>query len=148
LETTTSSTSSLSTDVSNATWPFVSCPRPASNSFSEVTNHQQQQQQQQQLRNNNNLSASYGGSPSFYSLHHQRSQAGFIPDVNFQPQQITNCTLYSLNQPTGGATSPPPPSALSRKRSSLVGFSVDEIKGNFLKQRDIFIFVIKKNLFR
>jgi hypothetical protein len=120
--TTTSSTSSLSTDVSsNSAWPFVGCPRPASNSFSEVLN------QQQQLRINNNLSASYGGSPSFYPFH-QRSQPGFLPDIDFQPQQATNCTLYSLNQPTGGATSPSP-SSLARKRPSLVGFPVDEIKG-------------------
>jgi hypothetical protein len=132
--TTTSSTSSLSTDVSsNTTWPYVGCPRPASNSFSEVLN---QQQQQQQLRVNNNLSASYGGSPSFYSLHHQRNQTEFLPNINFQPQQTTNCTLYSLNQQGGGATSPlPPPSqpVLNRKQSSLVGFP-EEIKGNSKKK--------------
>jgi hypothetical protein len=125
--TTTSSTSSLSTDVSsNTAWPFVGCPRPASNSFSEVLN-----QQQPQLRINNNLSASYGGSPSFYSLH-QRNPTGFLSDIDFQQQQNPNCTLYSLNQPTGGATSPPP-SALARKRPSLVGFSPEDIKSkNFL----------------
>ncbi|CAF3438331.1 unnamed protein product [Rotaria sp. Silwood1] len=121
--TTTSSTSSLSNDLSsNTAWPFVGCTRPASNSFSEVLN-------QQQLRLNNSLSASYGGSPSFYSIPHSRNQTGFLPDASFQPQQTTNCTLYSLNQPTGGTTtSPPPPSVLARKRSSLVGFPVQEIK--------------------
>jgi hypothetical protein len=123
--TTTSSTSSISTDVSsNTAWPFVDPPRPSSISFSEVLN-----QQQQQLRIHNNLSASYGGSPSFYSLH-QRNQTEFLPDITFHTPQSTNCTLYSLNQSGGGATSPqpPPPSALARKRSSLVGFPVDEIK--------------------
>ena len=87
-------------------------------------------QQQQQLRLQNNLSASYGGSSPFYSLH-QRSQPEFLPEMNFQTPPTTNCTLYSLNQPTGGATSPAPlnSSALTRKRPSLVGFSVDEIKG-------------------
>ncbi len=138
--TTTSSTSSLSTDVSsNTAWPFAGPPRPASNSFSEVIN------QQQQLRINNNLSASYGGSPSFYSLH-QRNQSEFIPDINFQTPQTTNCTLYSLNQPAGGATSPPPPqpsSVLARKQSSLVGFPVNEIKGN----SNLFVFSKKKNNF-
>ena len=70
--TTTSSTSSLSTDVSsNTAWPFAGCPRPASNSFSEVC-----KSTTTQLRINNNLSASYGGSPSFYSLH-QRNQQDF-----------------------------------------------------------------------
>jgi hypothetical protein len=134
--TTTSSASSLSTDVSsNTTWPFVGCPRPASNSFSEVLN---QQQQPQQLRINNNLSASYGGSPSFYSLQQQQNQTGFIPDINFQPQQTSNCTLYSLNQRSSGAISPPP-SALAQKRSSLVGFPVDEIKGKSEKEREILI---------
>jgi hypothetical protein len=125
--TTTSSTSSLSTDVSsNTAWPFVGCPRPTSNSFSEVLN------QQQQLRVNNNLSASYGGSPSFYSLQ-QQNQTRFLPDINFPPQQTTNCTLYSLNQPSNDAISPPP-SGLARKRTSLVGFPVEEIKGKS-KQR-------------
>ncbi|CAF2916452.1 unnamed protein product [Rotaria sp. Silwood2] len=122
--TTTSSTSSLSNDVSsNTAWPFAGYTRPASNSFSEVLN------QQQQLRIGNSLSASYGGSPSFYSIHPQRNHTGFSPDTGFQPQQTTNCTLYSLNQPRGGAASPPPPpSVLARKRSSLVGFPVQEIK--------------------
>jgi hypothetical protein len=134
--TTTSSTSSISTDVtSNTAWPFVGPPRPASNSFSEVLN------QQQQLRMNNNLSASYGGSPSFYSVL-PRNQQEFMPNINFQPQQTTNCTLYSLNQPTRDATSPPPPppSTLTRKRPSLVGFPVEEIKGNL----KFFIFSNKK----
>ena len=116
--TTTSSTSSLSTDVSsNTAWPFVGPPRPASNSFSEVIN-----QQQQQLRIHNNLSASYGGSPSFYSLH-QRTQSEFIPEINFPTPPTTNCTLYSLNQTAsgGGATSPPslPSSLLLREKDHL-----------------------------
>jgi len=141
--TTTSSTSSVSTDASsNTAWPFVGPPRPTSNSFSEVLN------QQQQLRINNNLSASYGGSPSFYSLQ-QRNPSEFIPDINFQTQQTTNCTLYSLNQPAGGTTSPPPPppSTLARKRPSLVGYSVDEIKGKSNKKKKILIFRKKKNFF-
>ncbi|CAF0725946.1 unnamed protein product [Rotaria sordida] len=124
--TTASSTSPLSNDVlSNTAWPFVGCPRPTSSSFSEVLN----QQQQLQLRQTTNLSASFGGTPSFYPLHHQRNQTGFLPDMNFQPQQTTNCTLYSLNQPTGGgaASSPSSSSVLARKRS-LVGFPVQEIK--------------------
>ncbi|CAF4078799.1 unnamed protein product, partial [Rotaria magnacalcarata] len=122
--TTNSSTSSISTDVSsNTAWPFGDYTRPTSNSFSEVIN------QQQQLRLNNSLSSSYGGSPSFYSMPQQRNQTGFLPDINFQPQQPNNCTLYSLNQSGAGATSSPPPaSALARKRSSLVGFPVPEIK--------------------
>lgn len=128
--TTTSSTSSLSTDVSsNSAWPFAGPPRPASSSFSEVLD------QQQQLRLQNNLSASYGGS-SFYSLN-QRSQPEFLPNMNFQTPQTTNCTLYSLNQPTaGGATSPPPlnSTVLTRKRPSIVGFSVDDIKGKIIEQ--------------
>ncbi|CAF0827445.1 unnamed protein product [Adineta steineri] len=124
--TTASSTSSISTDVSsNSAWPFVDDPRPTSISFSEVLN-QQQQQQQQQLRINNNLSTSYGGSLSLYSLQEQRNSTGFVPNINFQSQQPTNCTLYSLNQPTNGAT----PSSPTRKRPSLVGFSVDDIKDN------------------
>lgn len=129
--TTTSSTSSLSTDVSsNSAWPFAGPPRPASSSFSEVIN-----QQQQQLRLQNNLSASYGGS-SFYSLQ-PRSQSEFLPEMNFQTPPVTNCTLYSLNQPTGGATSPSSlnSSALTRKRPSLVGFSVDEIKGKISRRK-------------
>jgi hypothetical protein len=103
----------LSTDVSsNPTWPLVGCPRPASNSFSEVEN------QQQQLRRNTNLSSSYGGSPSNHPVHH-RNQSSFPNDINYQRQ-----TLYSLNQPTNGETTPP-----SRKRLSLADFPVEEVKG-------------------
>lgn len=121
--TTTSSTSSLATDISsNNAWPFADSPRPASNSFSEVIN------QQQQLRLHNSLSASYGGSPSFYPLQ-QRNPNEFLPDMSFPNQQTTNCTLYSLNQPTSGPTSPPSTSSsLAHKRPSLVGFPVNEIK--------------------
>ncbi|UJR37935.1 hypothetical protein I4U23_030620 [Adineta vaga] len=127
--TTNSSASSLATDVSsNSAWPYGDGPRPASSSFSEVIT------QQQQLRLNNNLSASFGGSPSFYSLQQQQQQhqqqqqrnsGGFLPEINFQTPQTTNCTLFSLNQQANGATSPSPSAA---KRPSLVGFSVDEIK--------------------
>lgn len=133
--TTTSSNSSLATDVSsNSAWPFVGCPRPASNSFSEVLS------QQQQMRANNNLSASFGGSPSFYSMPHQRNPNGFPPDINFQPQQTTNCTLYSLNQTINdGATPPPSSSALARKRPSLVGFPVEEIKGRIESKMNSYI---------
>lgn len=122
--TTTSSTSSLATDTSsNNAWPFAGPPRPTSNSFSEVID------QQQQLRLHNSLSASYGGSPSFYSLS-QRNPNEFLPDMNFSNQQTPNCTLYSLNQPTSGSTSSPPTSSsLTHKQPSLVGFPVDEIKG-------------------
>ena len=130
--TTASSASSLSTDISsNSTWPFVGCSRPTSNSFSEVLN----QQQQPSLRMSNNLSASFGGSPSLYSLQHFPNQSGFLPELRFQPQQQpVNCTLYSLNQPSAGATAPLAPS-LSRKRSSIVSFPVDEIKGKIVRRR-------------
>ncbi|CAF1317369.1 unnamed protein product [Adineta ricciae] len=124
--TTTSSVSSIATDASsNSAWPYGDGPRPASSSFSEVLS------QQQQLRLNNSLSASYGGSGPFYSLQppqqQQRSSGGFLPDINFQTPPTTNCTLFSINQQGNGATSPSP-SNPTRKRPSLVGFPVEEIK--------------------
>ena len=126
--TTTSSTSSLATDASSNTgWPYVDCCRPASNSFSEILN------QQQQLRMNNNLSASYGGSPSFCSLQHQQNSAGFLSNLNLQPQQATNCTLYSLNQVANGAISSS--STFARTGPSLVGFPLEEIKGNLKNKK-------------
>jgi hypothetical protein len=95
-----------SADVSsNSVW----CPRPSSNSFSEVEN------QQQQLRLNSNLSASFSGSsPIQY-----RKQTRFPNEIKFQPQ-----TLYSINQSANEDSIPP-----NRKRSSLADFPVEEIKG-------------------
>jgi len=89
-----------SADVSsNSVW----CPRPPSNSFSEVEN------QQQQLRLNSNLSA-----PIQY-----RKQTRFPNEIKFQPQ-----TLYSINQSANEDSIPP-----NRKRSSLADYPVEEIKG-------------------
>ncbi|CAF1082962.1 unnamed protein product [Adineta steineri] len=95
----------VSTDVSsNSAW----CPRPSSNSFSEVEN------QQQRLRLKSNLSSSFNGSSNF----HYRRQTRFPNETKFQPQ-----TLYSINQSTNEDSTPP-----TRKRPSLVDFPVEEIK--------------------
>ena len=131
--TTTSSTSSISTDMSSSTtWSYGTGTRSASNSFSEMLS--QQQPPPAALRTNNALSSSYAGSSSFYPLHHPSTQSGFLPDLNFQPPHANNCTLYSLNQPTAATGRSPsassPSSAAVRKRTSLIGFPVEEIKGN------------------
>ncbi|UJR08307.1 hypothetical protein I4U23_012578 [Adineta vaga] len=88
---------SSSSDVSlNSTW----CPRPPSNSFSEVEN----QQQQRRLRPK--LSSSFNASSNF----HHRKQ------TSFQPQ-----TLYAINQSNNEDSTPP-----TRKRSSLGDFPEEE----------------------
>ncbi|CAF1081503.1 unnamed protein product [Adineta ricciae] len=79
------------------------CPRPPSNSFSEVDN---QQQQQRRLRTK--LSTSFNGAPTF----HQHN-----PTVNFRPQ-----TLYSINQSMNEDLIPS-----TRKRPSLNDFPEEEI---------------------
>jgi hypothetical protein len=94
---------------SNPTWPFASCPRPTSNSFSEVEN------QQQQLRLHPQLTSILTGSPTI----HYRNPARFSNNINF-PQQ----TLYSINQSTNENSTPP-----TKTRISLADFPVEEIKG-------------------
>ena len=81
------------------------CPRPPSNSFSEVEN---QQQQQRRLRTK--LSTSFNGASTF----HQHN-----PTANFRPQ-----TLYSINQSTNEDFIPS-----TRKRPSLNDFPEEEITG-------------------
>jgi hypothetical protein len=77
---------------SNPAWLFTCCPRPPSNSFSEVEN------QQQQLRLYPQLTSILNGSPTI----HYRNSTRFTNNINF-PQQ----TLYSINQSTNeNLTSP------------------------------------------
>lgn len=98
------------TDLSpNSTWPYVGCPRPVSNSFSEVENHQQQQRLNPLLPSNRTAS----------SIIHP---IGFSPNKS-APQQ----TLYSINQASNeNFTSP------TKKRLSIADFPIDEIKGKHL----------------
>jgi len=94
---------------SNPAWPYTGCPRPASNSFSEVEN------QQQQLRLHPQLTTILSG-PSTISY---RNPTRFSNNINF-PQQ----TLYSINQSTNENLTPP-----TKSRLSLADFPVEEIKG-------------------
>jgi hypothetical protein len=94
----------------NSQWPLVVCPRPSSNSFSEVENQQQQQ------RLNPLLPSNRTGSSTF----HFHNPTRFSTNNHF-PQQ----TLYSINQSTSENLTPP-----TKTRLSLADFPVEEIKGN------------------
>jgi hypothetical protein len=94
---------------SNSVWPFVGCPRPTSNSFSEV------ESQQQQLRLHPQLTSILSNSSTL----HYHSPTRFSTNNNF-PQQ----TLYSINQSTSENLTPS-----TKNRLSLADFPVEEIKG-------------------
>ena len=87
------------------TWPYVGCPRPVSNSFSEVEN----QQQQQRLN------------PLLVS---DRAVSSMIHPMRFsQNTSLPQQTLYSINQASNENFTPP-----AKKRLSVTDFSIDEIK--------------------
>ncbi|CAF0962297.1 unnamed protein product [Rotaria magnacalcarata] len=103
--------SSNTDDVSSTPlWSLVNGTRPISNSFSEFENRNEQ------LHSNRSSSASFSGSPSMKL----RNQTRFLNEINIQSQ-----TLYSINQSTEEDSTPS-----TRKRLSLVDFSVQEVKND------------------